>query len=109
METRKHPTFHKNVFTKMAIAFLVSLSLFLNVYFFEGRNFLAGNIGILLMTFTMLGAVSYGFWAGNHVKCPVCYSLCDRYSDEENRSRKVICNKCKILWILGVSYNHDTE
>lgn len=108
METKKYPSFHKNLFIKIVLAILVSGALFLNTYFFEGKNFLAGDLGIILMGIIIFSVIAYGFWASNHIKCPKCSSLCEKYSDELNKNRKVICKKCEIVWDLGVSYNTDS-
>ncbi len=107
METKRHPTFHRNLLIGIVLAMVVSICLFLNSYFLEDRNFLAGGLGIVWMGAIIFSAVIHGLWAGSHVKCPDCGTLSEKVPDELNKNRKVLCKKCNILWIIGVSYHVD--
>lgn len=66
------------------------------------------NTGIFITCVLVFSVLMYGFWIGNHVKCPECGAQCERYSDGLNKSRKVLCQKCRIVWDLGISYNLDS-
>jgi hypothetical protein len=91
----------------MISALILAGIIFFNMFGFIGEQILSDTTAILLGSAIIFSAISYAFWLGNHVKCPQCGSMCNKHSDAHNKSRKVVCNKCRIIWNLGVSYNLD--
>lgn len=104
---------HPNLIKKLGVVILASLLssglIFCNLMRFIKPQIIPTHFGIVIAGIIIFFAVFYGFWAGNHVKCPECMSACKRYSDELNKNRKVICRNCNIIWNLGVSYNTDAD
>jgi uncharacterized C2H2 Zn-finger protein len=80
-------------------------TIFLNIFGFIGDPLFSDTVGIMLGGVIIFSAISYVFWLGNHVKCPQCNAIFKKYSDEHNRSRKVVCPRCGVIWNLGISYN----
>jgi hypothetical protein len=107
MIEKKHPYFNRKLSLLMLGALFFSGLIFCNTMGFIGPQLIPKNTGIIVGGAIIITAVVYGFWIGNHVKCPECSAKCERYSDELNKSRKVLCSKCQIIWDLGVSYNLD--
>ena len=107
MVEKKHPNHSQRIATVMISALILAGTIFLNLFGFIGEPVFSGTIGIVLGGFVICSAILYVFWLGNHVKCPQCGLLCVKHSDELNKSRKVACTRCGVIWNLGVSYNMD--
>lgn len=107
MIEKKHPTFHLRLTLIMVGTILISGFLFTNAMGFIGPRIISEDTGIILAGVFIFFALIYGLRAGNQVKCPDCRLKCKPYSDEANKSRKVVCSKCRIIWNIGVSYNLD--
>jgi len=107
MIQKKHPYFSR----KLSLVFLGTIFasglVFCNIMGLIGPQLVPTSAGIYIGGAIIVSALAYGFWIGNHVKCPECSTECVRYSDELNKSRKVICPKYQIIWYLGVFYNLD--
>jgi hypothetical protein len=108
MIEKKHPYFSRKLSTVVIGAIIFSGLILCNIMGIIKPQLLPTNTGILLGGTIILSALVYGFWIGNHVKCPECSTKCEHYSDEINKSRKVICPKCQTVWNLETSYNTDT-
>jgi hypothetical protein len=108
VEQRVHPTFHRQLTLLFVPCFLVGGVLMVDGIGLFGRHFLPQTLSIILAATLIFGLVLYGFWAGNHVRCPNCGDRCQRHSDEPGKGRKVVCLRCKIIWDLGTSYNSNS-
>jgi hypothetical protein len=104
----RHPTFRRKLTILFAVVFALTIVLGLNLAGYLGPRVLTDTQQILLIGGLILGFLVYGFWAGNHVKCPRCSVPCIWYSEEANQGRRVSCPQCSTIWDLGISYNSDS-
>lgn len=107
MIEKKHPYYSRRLGLVVIGAIILSGLILGNLAGVIGPQLIAKNAGIFITCVIVFSVLVYGFWIGSHVKCPECSTQCERYSDEHNKSRKVLCPKCEIVWNLGVSYNLD--
>jgi hypothetical protein len=107
MKEKKHPYFLRNLTIVFALCLIVSLMIILNSLGFLGPKMLTWNWALPVSGITIFVFIVYIIWSGNNVKCPICFKKCAIYSDEENKSRKLVCQKCQIIWNIGVTYNTD--
>jgi hypothetical protein len=107
MIEKKHPNYSQRIRIVMIGALILAATIFSNMFGFIGDPLFSDTTSILLGGVIIFSAISYVFRMGSHVKCPQCQSMCEKYSDERNKSRKVVCTHCRVIWNLGVSYNID--
>ncbi|MBN1906116.1 MAG: hypothetical protein JW927_13575 [Deltaproteobacteria bacterium] len=108
MIEKKHPNFNRKMNYVIISGILLSGLFFSNILGFIKPQIIPMTVGILLGGIIIFSTIIYCIWISNHVACPKCSGKCKRYSDSPNKSRKVVCPKCRIIWDLGVSFNLDS-
>ena len=77
MIEKKHPYFNRKLITLMIVGTLLAGLIFCNILGLITPQLISTNTGILISGVIIFSVLIYGFWAGSHVKCPKCSTMCE--------------------------------